>query len=109
MGFIGGTINEKELKKDELSAIELLVRRVIREELADHDVLKERNTTIPQETLDWMEEVGITELGRSFSYHLPSTGMIYSKDYLKNTPLEQIKAGHERTVKSKMDNPREKE
>lgn len=63
------------------------------------EFLKERNTTIPQETLDWMKDVGVTELGRSFSYHLPSTGMIYSNEYLKNTPLEQIKAGYERNLK----------
>jgi hypothetical protein len=54
--------------------------------------------SISQEKLDWMNDVGIRELDRAFKYYLPFTGMFYSEEYLKNTPLEEIKAGHERTV-----------
>lgn len=56
---------------------------------------------IGQEKLDWMDDVGFIELKQPIKYLATGSGMLYSEDYLKNTPLEDIKAGYERTLKRK--------
>lgn len=56
------------------------------------------NDCISQEKLDWMESVGIIELKQPMKFLATRKEMMYSEDYLKNTPLEKIKAGYERAL-----------
>lgn len=56
---------------------------------------------ISEEKRKWMESVGIVELKQPMKFWAPDNEMLYSEDYLKNTPLEEIQAGYERTLKRK--------
>lgn len=53
----------------------------------DHDELTQ---SIPAEALAWMESVGIQEIGKPLEYHSLHSDMLYSRDYLANTPLEEL-------------------
>ncbi|MFE9279382.1 hypothetical protein ACPC37_34765 [Streptomyces griseoincarnatus] len=57
------------------------------------------NNEISEEKRMWMESVGIVELKQPMKFWAPDNEMLYSEDYLKNTPLEEIQAGYERTLK----------
>lgn len=59
------------------------------------------NNEISEEKRMWMESVGIVELKQPMKFWAPDNEMLYSEDYLKNTPLEEIQAGYERTLKRK--------
>lgn len=52
---------------------------------------------ISQEKIDWMKEVGIKEFEKPMQYS-SKFGHLYSEDYIKNTPLEKIKAGYESSL-----------
>lgn len=54
---------------------------------------------ISQEKLDWMKEAGIVEMEKSFRHWSSENEMMYSEEYLRDTPLEAIKAGYERTAR----------
>lgn len=47
--------------------------------------------TISKEKKEWMKEVGIKEFKRPMKYYLGSN-WLFSEKYLKETPLEEIKA-----------------
>jgi hypothetical protein len=46
--------------------------------------------TISEEKLKWMKEVGIQEFARPMKYHI--YGWLLSEEYIKETPLEELKA-----------------
>jgi hypothetical protein len=48
------------------------------------------NQSIPEETLAWMKSVGIFEIGKPMEFQSIHSDMIYSRDYLANTPLETL-------------------
>lgn len=52
---------------------------------------------IQQEKLEWMKSVGITEFKRPMKYS-SGLGHLYSEEYIKETPLEKLKAGFEREI-----------
>lgn len=52
--------------------------------------------TISEEKRKWMQEVGIKEFNRPMKYYI--YGWVLSEEYIKETPLEELKARLE-TVK----------
>lgn len=48
---------------------------------------------IPQETLDWLVSVGATKFAQPMMFHADCGKMLYSEQYLAETPLEVLKAG----------------
>ncbi|MNO32246.1 hypothetical protein D3C76_222320 [compost metagenome] len=53
---------------------------------------------ISQEKLDWMKRVGIKEFKIPMKFHSQCGNILYSEDYIKNTPLEEIKARYENSL-----------
>lgn len=52
---------------------------------------------IDQEKLAWMNEVGIKEFEKPIKYH-SKFGQLFSEEYIRNTPLEELKAGYEKSL-----------
>jgi len=69
-----------------------------------------QTNSISEEKRQWMEEVGIVELKQPMKFLDTGSMMLYSEDYLKNTPLEEIKAGNEKALQreSKTSPPKQK-
>lgn len=53
---------------------------------------------ISEDKKKWLDSIGAREFKRPIKWH-DRNGILFSEDYLKNTPLEQIKAGYERLPK----------
>ncbi|MCY8562172.1 hypothetical protein P9D51_23105 [Bacillus sonorensis] len=53
---------------------------------------------ISQEKLEWMKEVGIKEFEKPVKFYSNFNKHLFSEDYIKTTPLEEIKAGYESTL-----------
>lgn len=53
---------------------------------------------ISQEKLDWMNEVGIKEFKKPMRFYSTCSHDLYSEDYIKSTPLEELKAGYEKRL-----------
>lgn len=47
---------------------------------------------IPEETRKWMDEVGIQKVSKILRYTAPRGSMMYSHEYLRDTPLDKLKA-----------------
>lgn len=47
-----------------------------------------------QEKKEWLESIGAREFAHPMKWHDPN-GILFSDEYLKNTPLDQIRAGYE--------------
>lgn len=60
-------------------------------------VTEQETEGISLEKLAWMKEVGIGEFDKPMKYYT-RFGHVYSEDYIKNTPLEKIKAGYESII-----------
>jgi len=58
---------------------------------------KATSTPLPDEKVIWMQEVGIKEFARPMKYYT-KFGQLYSEEYIRNTPLEKLKAGYERSL-----------
>lgn len=54
---------------------------------------------IGREKLDWMKEVGLKEFERPMKYH-SRFGHLYSEEHIINTPLDQLKAGYKKTLRT---------
>jgi hypothetical protein len=46
---------------------------------------------------NWMKKVGIREVNRPLKYISTETGMMYSEEYIKETPLDELKAKFEKS------------
>lgn len=46
---------------------------------------------ISKEKLEWMEEVGIKEFKKPMKYFY-GTDQVFSEEYVRDTPLEELKA-----------------
>lgn len=52
---------------------------------------------ISKEKLEWMKEVGIKEFAKPMKYHA-GTNWLYSEEYIKNTPLEELKRKYDKRL-----------
>jgi len=52
---------------------------------------------LSEEKRKWMEEVGMKEFKHPMKYH-NRFGGIYSEEYIKNTPLQKLKEGYEKSL-----------
>lgn len=60
----------------------------------------ENRYNLPKDTFDWLMEIGAIDISK-FVYSTMEPQMLYSEDYLKNTPLEELKAGYEQQLPQK--------
>ncbi|MEK5096693.1 hypothetical protein [Bacillus sp. FSL W8-0848] len=93
----------KECSKSGLSYVE--INKALH--LADEELYKsvifgqipstERETKdgISQEKLEWMKKAGIKAFEKPMKFYSAFHENLFSEDYIKNTPLEEIKAGYE--------------
>ncbi|MDT2240873.1 hypothetical protein P7H22_11645 [Paenibacillus larvae] len=50
---------------------------------------------LSKEKLEWMKEIGLKKFEHPMRYHTPF-GHLYSEEHIRNTPLEELKAGYEK-------------
>ncbi|MDN5388869.1 hypothetical protein QMZ64_15700 [Bacillus sp. LB7] len=61
---------------------------------------QEMKDGISQDKLEWMKKAGIKEFEKPMKFYSAFHENLFSEDYIKNTPLEEIKAGYEITQKN---------
>lgn len=49
---------------------------------------------ISNEKLGWLKEIGVKEFKEPMKYYL-GTNWLYSEEYIRNTPLEELKAKYD--------------
>lgn len=59
--------------------------------IVSEDIQHNQTDSIPKETLKWMDEVGIHEVSKILRYTARHGSMMYSHEYLRDTPLDEIK------------------
>lgn len=64
--------------------------------IVSEDIQHNQSDAIPKETLKWMEEVGIHEVSKILRYTARRGSMMYSHEYLRDTPLDEIKSRYGR-------------
>ncbi|OAB35674.1 hypothetical protein PMSD_11720 [Paenibacillus macquariensis subsp. defensor] len=52
---------------------------------------------ISKEKLAWMNEIEMKEFETPMKYHT-KFGQLYSEEYIRNTPLDELKAGYNKTL-----------
>jgi len=57
----------------------------------------ENRYNLPKDTFEWLMEIGVIDISK-FVYSAVEPRMLYSEDYLKNTPLEKLKAEYEQQL-----------
>lgn len=55
---------------------------------------------LPKDTFNWLKAIGACDMS-DFPFYIPSVGMFYSSEYLRKTPLEELKIKHQNTLDRK--------
>lgn len=54
-----------------------------------------------KEKIAWLNSIGAIENDRKeFRWYVPAADMYYSEEYIKSTPLDEIKRGYDQHVRS---------